>query len=155
MKFEGHKLTEAERAYFRQLSRLPWQAQFHKTLDNPTAPGGKVDMWILLDDDSGDQIAALSVPHGEQAVPHYIAGCCTRPWFVEPQPDEPDASVLAVAFNRAVHKHAGGDDVNAQEVAVAALSIFRAYVEAMPEYARQDFANRMLTINNRAAGVGK
>jgi hypothetical protein len=38
MKFDNHKMTDDEIAYTRALSRLPWEARFHKTLDNPTAP---------------------------------------------------------------------------------------------------------------------
>jgi hypothetical protein len=78
-------MTIIDDDYKRELDRirkLPWTAQFHKTLENKSVPGGFVDMYVLLDDDSGETLVTLAVPKGFHALAEYVAGCCADPFFV-------------------------------------------------------------------------
>jgi hypothetical protein len=36
------------------LARMNWKPTFWKTLDNASAPGGKIDMYLMVDDESGE-----------------------------------------------------------------------------------------------------
>ena len=58
------------------LRRLRWKAQFWKTLNNPTAPG-PIDMYLIVDDDTGEGIISLGVPHGRGDIADYVVKCCS------------------------------------------------------------------------------
>jgi hypothetical protein len=153
--FENHKLTSDERSILREFSRRPWTAKFHKTLLNDTAPDGKVDMYILLDDDSGEQVVSIAVPHGEAALASWIAACCARPWFVEHAHDGKVLGEMAIAFNRALKPFMDQNgDLDGRDVAIAAMSILSAYVGDLPKYARDEISNRLLVGLNEMMRMG-
>lgn len=62
-----------------QLRLMKWSPKFHGTLQNPSAPSGKVDMWELTDDRTGETLVTVSVPHGRSDIAAYIAACCGNP----------------------------------------------------------------------------
>jgi hypothetical protein len=147
--FEHHKLTDDERRILREFSRKPWAAKFHKSVQNETAPGGVVDMYILLDDDSGEQTVSIAVPNGEAALASWIAACCARPWFVEHTHDGKVLGDIAIAFNRALRPFMDKNgDLDARDVGLACLSIFQAYVGELPKYARDELVHRVLVALN-------
>lgn len=51
------------------------QANFHKTLRNPTVPGGAVDMWEMASED-GETILSVAVVHGRMDLPRRMATAC-------------------------------------------------------------------------------
>lgn len=126
-----------------RLARLTWRPIFHKTIDNPSAPGGKVDMWLMVDDDSGEGIVSIGCPPNRPDIPAYIAECCMNPWMAVH--DDGGASVLelAVIFNEGIKKHFGEDDAacDAREIAVACMTILADYVAEVPEKARIELVN--------------
>lgn len=61
------------------LRKLKWRAEYHGEVPNASAPGGVIDMWLLVDDESGDSIVSLGVPKGRSDVAGYIAACCGNP----------------------------------------------------------------------------
>lgn len=153
--FEEHKLTDEERRILRDFSRKPWIAKFHKSVPNATAPGGMVDMYILLDDDSGDQMISIAVPHEQGMLASWIAACCARPWFVEHTHDGKVLGEMAVAFNRALKPFMDENgDLDGRDVAIAAMSIMSAYVSDLPKYARDEISNRLLVGLNEMMRMG-
>lgn len=58
------------------LRRLRWKAQFWRTLHNPSAPG-PVDMYLIVNDETGEGIVSVGVPHGRRDLAEYIAKCCS------------------------------------------------------------------------------
>jgi hypothetical protein len=112
----------------------PWTASFHKTLVNH---GMKVDLYQLLDDDSGEQLIYLSVPHGEFgcAVANYVAESCRNPWFARMRPY--GQTDIAVAFNRALAPFKDKDGmIDTREVFVAAIAVLDGYLGALPKRSR-------------------
>lgn len=61
------------------LRLLKWQPRYHGAIQNPTAPGGIVDMWALTDPESGDVLVTVGVPKGRSDIAGYIAACCGNP----------------------------------------------------------------------------
>lgn len=59
-----------------ELQRLTWRAAFWKTVQNQSAPTGKIDMYLIVDDDTGEGIVSLGVPHGRDDIAKYVARCC-------------------------------------------------------------------------------
>ena len=119
----GDGMTQEEA--LRELDRirkLPWTAIFHKTIDNPIVPGGKVDAYILIDDDSGEGIVSVGVPHGQRWFAEYIASCCADPHFVRHRPYGDTA--IAIAFNRALGPFIANGEIDGREVVIAATAIF-------------------------------
>jgi hypothetical protein len=110
------------------IRRIRWSAQFHKTLDNPSVPGGKVDMYILIDDETGDSLVSLAVPHGWRWLAEYVCMACHSPWELRPREIDADAK-MAVAMNRAIKPFVDADDrIDARDVAVAAGIILTGYL---------------------------
>lgn len=127
-----------------RIRKLPWIAQFHKTVDNPTVPGGKVDMYILMDDDTGESIVSMGVPHGHGLIAEYVAGCCADPYFVRTR-DVKDTAI-AVALNRALKPFIGKDGhIDGREVHVAAMTLIDAYVGEMPKRSRQELIDKSIS----------
>jgi len=46
-----------------------FKAAFHCTVTNPSAPGGKIDMYLVHDDATGEGLITLGVPHGDKETP--------------------------------------------------------------------------------------
>lgn len=140
--FKKHKRPIWEEITLR-LARLPWHPKFHKTVDNPHAPGGKVDMWLIVDEETGEGIVSIGCPVNRPDIPAYIADCCTNPWMT--RPDKGDGFVgLAVLFNRAVVKHFKREGMaDAQEVARAAMAVIDAYLRDVPARARVELINEI------------
>lgn len=136
-------MSAEEKAEIDRIRGLPWIAQFHKTLDNPTVPGGKVDMYMLMDDDTGESIVGLSVPHGQRWIAEYVAGCCADPYFV--RAGKHGETAMARAFNSAIQPFfAKNGTVDGREVMVAAMVMVEAYVGAMPKRSRQDLIDNAI-----------
>lgn len=147
--FEFHEMTPADKLLLKKFSRKPWAAKFHKTVANPTAPGGMVDMYILLDDDSGEQMVSITVPHDQGVIANWIAACCGRPWFIEHTHDGKVLGKMAVAFNCALKPFIDENgDLDGRDVAIAAMSILTAYVGDLPKHARDEISNRLLVSLN-------
>lgn len=142
------KFTPEEMEVIETIKSLPWAARFHKTVNNPTAPGGKIDMYLLVDDDTGDGLVSLGVPHGQGFIADWIAGCCADPWFVK-QPEAPHTVEMAVAFNRALKPWVKDGSIDGHSVALAALTTFEAYMTALPKHARNELAHRLLGMVNQ------
>jgi hypothetical protein len=131
--------TPDEQAMLREVSRRPWQAQYHGTVPNETALGGAVEMFILNDDESGEQLVSIAVPLGCGYLAEWIAGCCARPWFVKP--DDPGKRMvdIATAFDRALKPFFGSDGmIDGREVALAAITIMQAYIGDLPKASRAE-----------------
>lgn len=43
-----------------------------KTVNNPNAPDGKVDMYLLYEDTTGEGIISIGVPHGRDDIAQFI-----------------------------------------------------------------------------------
>lgn len=134
--------------FIARLARLTWRPQFHRTLDNPTAPGGKVDMWLMVNDDTGEGIVSIGCPPNRPDIPAYIADCCMNPWMTVPDDGGESMTTLAIMFNEAIKKHFGegnGDDcaVDAKEVAIACMTIFTGYLQDVPDHARIELVNNI------------
>jgi hypothetical protein len=52
-------MSEEHQRTLRELRAMKWSAKFHGVMKNASAPGGKVDMWLLVDDQSGEGIVSL------------------------------------------------------------------------------------------------
>lgn len=141
-------MTPEQERELDRIRRMPWSAIFHKTLDNPTVPGGKVDMYLLIDDDSGEGIVGLSVPHGQGWIAEYVAGCCANPYFVREMPG--NGVDMAIAMNRAIKPFFGKDGmIDGREVYVAAMTMIEGYVAPMAKRARQELIdNTMAKLRN-------
>lgn len=48
------------------LHTMKFAATFHKTMFN--AEGNKIDMYLLHDDESGDGLVSIGVPHGREDI---------------------------------------------------------------------------------------
>ena len=126
-----------------RLARMVWRPQFHRTLDNPTVPGGKVDMWLMVDDETGEGIVSIGCPPGRPDIPAYIAECCMNPWMTVPD-DGASMVELAVKFNRTIIQHYGEDNeaaCDAREIALACMTVLAAYVMEVPEKSRVELVN--------------
>lgn len=55
------------------LKTCTWAATFHKTIERPD---GKVDMWLLHDDTSGEGIVSIGVPHGRKDIVDFVVRSC-------------------------------------------------------------------------------
>ncbi|MCK1577884.1 hypothetical protein [Bradyrhizobium sp. 174] len=129
-----------------KLARMKWRPVFHRTLDNPSAPGGRVDMWLIVDDDTGDGIVSVGCPPDRPDIPAYIADCCMNPWMTVPDDGGASMADLAVILNEGIKQHFGegcGDDfaVDAHEVALACMTILVGYLTGVPDRARLDLVN--------------
>jgi hypothetical protein len=142
------KLTTEEQTIIDAIKSMPWSARFHRTLDNPTAPGGKIDMYLLVDDETGEGLVSVPVPHGQGFIAEWIAGCCADPWFIRRHEfaEMPD---MAQAMNRGLAPFVKDGELDGYSASVAALTIFEAYMTALPKHARNDLANRLLSQVNR------
>ncbi len=47
---------------------------FWKTIDNPSA--GKVDMYLLNDDETGEGLISIGVPHGREDIATFLYRSC-------------------------------------------------------------------------------
>jgi len=143
------QFTEEELATIDAIKALPWAARFHGTVENPTVKGGKIDMYLLVDDDTGEGLVSLGVPHKQGVIADWIAGCCADPWFIK-QPEFADVPDMAVALNRALKPFVDADGgVDGYSVCVAALSVFEAYMTALPKRARTELVHKILIQVNR------
>lgn len=126
-----------------KLAWLNWRPVFHRRLDNPSAPGGKVDMWLMVDDDSGEGIVSIGCPPNRPDIPAYTADCCMNPWMAVPD-DGASMIELAVKFNQTIIQHYGeGNDAacDAKEIAIACKTVLAAYVKEVPEKSRVELVN--------------
>lgn len=131
-----------------RIRKLPWTAQFVKTVTNDSVPGGKIDMYILLDDDTGETMITMGVPHGHGLLAEYVAGCCSDPYFVRTR-DVHDTAI-AGALNRALKSFFGPDGhIDRQEVHAAAITLIEAYVGQMPKRSRQELIDNTIGILSR------
>jgi hypothetical protein len=139
------ELSAEEKRALDRIRAMPWSAHFHKTVANPTVPGGKVDMYLLIDDDTGESLVSLAVPHGQHWIAEYVAGCCADPYFV--RENEKMAGDIAKAFNRALKPFFGKDEsIDARDVHAGCMAMIEAYVGAMPNRSRQELIDA--TIKN-------
>lgn len=135
-----------------KLARLPWRPEFWKTVDNPSAPGGKIDMYLIINDDSGEGIVSVGTPAGRPDIAVYIADCCANPWMARPD-DGKSLSDLAALFNRAIKQHFAKDGmVDAQEVTNAAMTVIEAYLTDVPARARIELVNTISAHFSRLRG---
>lgn len=142
------KFTREELRTISLIKAKPWDAHFHKTLDNSTVPGGKVDMYLIADDETGEGLVSVAVPHGEGFLAHWIAACCADPWFIK-QPEFAAMTEMSVAMNRGLASFVENGEIDGYSVAVAALTIFEAYMTDLPKQTRNELANRLLAQVNR------
>lgn len=84
-------------------------ANFHKTLRNPTVPGGAVDMWEMASED-GETILSVAVVHGRMELPRQMATACNA-----------HADLLAVAehIDRCCHEGLTSNDIKMLRAAIA------------------------------------
>ena len=59
-----------------ELRKLKWSAKFWKTINNPNAPG-PIDMYLIIEDETGKGIVSLGVPKGRKDIAEYIVKCCS------------------------------------------------------------------------------
>jgi len=148
MKFTSRKYSPEERKVLDRLRALPWSARFHRTVDNPMAPGGKVDMYLLIDDDTGEGLVSVATPHGQGFIAEWIGICCANPWFVKEQQSDQMVE-MSQAMNHALRQFADADgSLNGYDVSMATLVLFEAYMTALPKDARNELAERFQTITN-------
>lgn len=50
---------------------------YHKSIANPNAPGGKVDMYLIHDSENGAGLITLAVPHGRADIALFVAEACS------------------------------------------------------------------------------
>lgn len=70
--------TEDYHAKIDALKLMRWQPRFHGPVHNVTAPGGWVDMWAMVDSETGETIVSVGVPTGRSDIAGYIAACCSN-----------------------------------------------------------------------------
>lgn len=70
-----------------------WSTKFWRTFDNPSTPGGKIDMHVIVVD--GDETIALSlaVPHGDAETPKLIVDAVNKFRGIEPTHVAADGTV--------------------------------------------------------------
>lgn len=56
------------------LKTCKWALSFHKTIER--ADGLVVDMWMLHDDETGEGIVSLAVPHGRDDIAQFVLRSC-------------------------------------------------------------------------------
>jgi hypothetical protein len=111
-----------------QLRLLRWEPKYHGPVKNDSVPGGIVDMWILVDSETGESIVSLGVPKGRSDIAGFIAACCGNPmrWVTAMMPrnrtaqgifDPEDkigqeANALGDALFAAIYKHCGDKQAN-------------------------------------------
>lgn len=140
MKRAMHKINKM----VAKLARLSWRPVFWKAIDNPSAPGGKVDMWLMVDDDTGDGIVSIGCPINRPDIPAYIADCCMNPWMAVPDDEGKSMTELAVRFNRAIAEHFKDEGfADAKEITVASLTIIEGYLADVPAAARIELVNNI------------
>lgn len=85
-----------------------WEPEFVKTLDNH---GAKVDMWFMRDDETGETIISVGVPHGDQDTPYKIARAVNSHATLLRQLDEARKALerMTSAFRPFTMKPMGGD----------------------------------------------
>lgn len=49
-----------------------WEPIFHGTLANPAAPGGKVDMYLVVDTPTGEGMITIAVPHCDTETAQFV-----------------------------------------------------------------------------------
>jgi hypothetical protein len=76
------------------LRLMRWEPKYYGHVPNKNAPGGTVDMWLMVDDETGEGIVTLGVPTGRSDIAGYVAACCgnpvrwvTRMWRPDPRAD--------------------------------------------------------------------
>lgn len=142
------KISDENKAELDRIRKMPWSAHFHKTMENQTVPGGKIDMYLLVDDDSGEEIVALSVPHGRGWIAEYVAGCCADPYFV--RENIAVAGKISVAWARALKPFIDKDGcLDARDVHAAAMAMIEGYVGNMPRHSRQPLIDRTIAMLGR------
>lgn len=58
---------------------MKWSPKFHGEVPNKTAEGGAVDMWEMVNADTGETLITVGVPKGRSDIAGYIAACCGNP----------------------------------------------------------------------------
>jgi hypothetical protein len=106
-----------------ELRLMKWRATYHGEVPNKTAPGGAVDMWLLVDDETGDSIVSLGVPKGRSDIAGYIVMCCGNPvrWVTSMR--KPDLAKQGVI---------DPEGALAKETKVIADALFAALMEQHP-----------------------
>lgn len=56
------------------LKTCKWAATFHKTINR--SDGKVVDMWLIHDDESGEGIVSIAVPHGRKDIVEFVVRSC-------------------------------------------------------------------------------
>lgn len=131
-----------------RIRRLPWSAHFYKTIETPTVVGGKVDMYLLIDDDTGEGLVGLSVPHGSRWIAEYVAACCADPYFVHL--GEHGDTAVAIALNQALQPFVtASGDIDGREVHYGAMTLIEAYVRPMAKRARQELIDNTISVLTR------
>ena len=55
-----------------------WIPKFWKTIPNETAPDGKVDAYLVVDDETGVGMISLAVPFGDKETPIKVCDAVNR-----------------------------------------------------------------------------
>lgn len=55
------------------LKTCKWAATFHKTI---ARPDGKIDMWLIHDDETGEGVVSIGVPHGRKDIVELVVRSC-------------------------------------------------------------------------------
>lgn len=55
-----------------EIRLMRWKPVLHST-------NGEHDLWKLVDNDNGETIVSLGVPHGRNDIVGYVAACCSSP----------------------------------------------------------------------------
>lgn len=126
------------------LSRLQWRPVFHRNVDNPSVPGAKVAMWLIVDDNTGEGIVSIGCPPDRPDIPAYIADCCAHPWMTRADDDGKSMTALAIKFNRVIMEHFGKDGMaDAKDITLACMTIVEGYLTDVPTYSRVELVNNI------------
>lgn len=79
-----------------KLRLAKWEARYHGPVPSGSAPGGMVDMWIMVDSETGEGIVSLGVPLGRSDIAGYVAAACGNPvrWVTEMDVRDPRADKI-------------------------------------------------------------
>lgn len=110
------------------LKLMQWAPRYHGWVDNPTAPGGGVDMWGMVDGETGETIVSVGVPKGRSDIVGYISACCSNRLRLVTTMDRLDLSAEGVS---------DPEGVLAAETRVIADMLYTAYTLVLESTGKQ------------------
>jgi hypothetical protein len=72
-------MTNPDREKLEAIRAMCWRPKFVQEVKNRTTSGDAVDLWFMVEDETGEPIVSLGVPRGRSDIAGYVAACCGNP----------------------------------------------------------------------------